>query len=341
MIPFSILDLSPIREGATAGEALRGTRELAQHAEGWDYRRFWMAEHHGMPGIASAATAVLIGYVAANTEKIRVGAGGVMLPNHSPLVVAEQFGTLAALYPDRIDLGLGRAPGTDPATARALRHDLRAALRFEEEVAELRSYFRPIQPGQAVRAIPGAGLRVPIWILGSSTDSARVAADLGLPYAFASHFAPGMLLDALAVYRGSFRPSEDLDRPYVMIGLNAVVADTDADADLLFTSHRMMFRNVRRGRPGQLAAPVPDLDQQTTPQEAAGIDQMLSFSVVGAPDTARRRVLDILDATQADELLFTSQIFDRAASLRSYELLAQVRDMLAGAETARRSRPAA
>jgi luciferase family oxidoreductase group 1 len=340
MIPFSILDLSPIREGAAVAEALHGTRDLARHAERLDYRRFWMAEHHGMPGIASAATSVLIGYVAAHTERIRVGAGGVMLPNHSPLVVAEQFGTLAALYPDRIDLGLGRAPGTDQATARALRHDLRAAHRFEEEVTELRDYFRPSRPGPGVRAIPGAGERVPIWILGSSTDSARVAASLGLPYAFASHFAPGMLMEALRLYRANFRPSEDLDRPYVMIGLNAAVADSDAAAQLLFSSHRRMFRDVRRGRPGQLAAPVPALDETMAPQEAAGIDQMLSFSVVGSPDTARRQVLEVLEATRADELLFTSQIFDVAAGVRSYELLAEVRDGLARAE-AERSQPAA
>jgi luciferase family oxidoreductase group 1 len=342
MIPFSILDLSPIREGATFGDALQATRDLARRAEATGYRRFWLAEHHGMPGIASTATSVLIGDVAAHTDHIRVGAGGVMLPNHSPLVVAEQFGTLAAIHGDRIDLGLGRAPGTDQATARALRHDLGAAIRFEEEVQELRSYFRPLSHHQTVRAIPAAGRRVPIWILGSSTDSARVAADLGLPYAFASHFAPAMLMDALALYRTNFRPSEDLDRPYAMVGANAAVADTDADALRLFNSHRLMFRDVRRGRPGQLPAPVADLDAEMSPQEAAGIDQMLQVSVVGSPETARRQVLQILDATHADELLFTSQIFDPSASLRSVELLAGVRDTLAGAEAAgERSRPTA
>jgi luciferase family oxidoreductase group 1 len=332
MIPFSILDLSPIREGAAFADALAGTRRLAAHAEQAGYRRFWLAEHHGMPGIASIATSILIGDVAAHTERIRVGSGGVMLPNHSPLVVAEQFGTLAALHGERIDLGLGRAPGTDQPTAHALRHDLRAAHRFEEEVAELRSYFRPLQPGQLVRAIPAAGRKVPIWILGSSTDSARVAADLGLPYAFASHFAPGMLMDALALYRATFRPSEDLDRPYVMVGMNAAVADTDAEARVLFNSHRRMFRDVRRGRPGQLAAPIADLDAEMSPQEAAGIDQMLSFSVVGSPETAGRQVRQVLEATHADELLFTAQIFDEEASLRSVSLLAEVRDALAAAE---------
>jgi luciferase family oxidoreductase group 1 len=334
VIPFSILDLSPIREGADAPRALAGTRELAQHAERLGYRRFWLAEHHNMPGIASAATSVLIGFVAANTERIRVGAGGVMLPNHSPLVIAEQFGTLAALYPDRIDLGLGRAPGTDPLTARALRHDLRAAYGFEAEVSELRGYFRDARPGQAVRAVPGAGLRVPIWILGSSTDSARVAAGLGLPYAFASHFAPGMLMDALALYRERFQPSEDLERPHTMIGVNAAVADTDAEAARLFSSQQIAFRNVRRGRPGQLAPPPDDPAGAMSPQEAAGVNQMLSISVVGSPATVRDGLIALREATGADEFIFTSQIFDRDALKRSYELLAEVRDLLAAGDVA-------
>jgi luciferase family oxidoreductase group 1 len=326
MIPFSILDLSPIRAGATASDALRSTRDLARHAERHGYHRFWLAEHHGMPGIASAATSVLVGHVADHTERIRVGAGGVMLPNHSPLVIAEQFGTLEALHPGRIDLGLGRAPGTDPLTARALRHDLRAALGFEAEVEELRSYFRPARAGRGVRAVPGAGLRVPIWILGSSTDSARVAADLGLPYAFASHFAPGALLDALMRYRTGFRPSEDLDRPYVMVGLNAVVADTDEEAEHLFSSHRLQFRDLRRGHPGQLRPPVDDLE--LTPQEEAGLEALLWGSVVGSPETARRRLLELHELTGADEFLFTSQVYDRAAGLRSYAQLAEVRATL-------------
>jgi luciferase family oxidoreductase group 1 len=337
VIPFSILDLSPVREGATPAEALRGTRELAERAEEWGYNRFWLAEHHNMPGIASSATAVLIGYVAANTRTIRVGAGGVMLPNHSPLVVAEQFGTLEALYEGRIDLGLGRAPGTDQMTSRALRHDIGAAMRFEEEVSELRAYFHAARPGQPVRAVPGAGQRVPIWILGSSTDSARVAGDLGLPYAFASHFAPFQLLDALARYRDRFRVSEDLDRPYVMIGLNAVVADTDAEAQKLFTSHQLMFRDVRRGRPGQLKPPVGDLPGEMSEAELAAVEQTLWGSAVGSPDTVRRRLLEVRELTGADELLFTSQIFDREAMLRSYELLAGVRESLAPVE----ARPAA
>jgi luciferase family oxidoreductase group 1 len=334
VIPFSILDLSPIREGADAGSALRGTLDLAQHAERWGYRRFWLAEHHSMAGIASSATSVIIGYVGAHTERIRVGAGGVMLPNHSPLVVAEQFGTLEALYRGRIDLGLGRAPGTDPLTARALRHDLRAAHGFRDEVEELRGYFREARPGQAVRAVPGAGLRVPIWILGSSTDSARVAAALGLPYAFASHFAPGQLMDALAIYRDGFRPSEDLDRPYAMIGVNAAVADTDDEARRLFSSHQILFRNVRRGRPTQLAAPVDDPGAEMSPQEAAIVDQVLSVSVVGSPETVRGALLNVLEVTGADELIFTAQIFDPAAALRSYELLAGVRDSLAAGDVA-------
>jgi luciferase family oxidoreductase group 1 len=329
MIPFSLLDLSPIREGATFADALQDTRDLARHAEAHGYKRFWLAEHHGMPGIASTATSVLIGDVATHTDRIRVGAGGVMLPNHSPLVVAEQFGTLAAIHGDRIDLGLGRAPGTDQATARALRHDVRAAHRFEDEVLEVLSYFRPLEAQHTVRAIPAAGRSVPVWILGSSTDSARVAARLGLPYAFASHFAPGLLLDALALYRADFRPSAELDHPYVMVGANAVVADTDARAMHLFNSHRQMFRDVRRGQPGQLRAPVADLDAQLSSHEAIGIDQMLSVSIVGSPETARANVLQILDATAADELLFTSQIFDATASLRSVERLAEVRDALA------------
>jgi luciferase family oxidoreductase group 1 len=340
VIPFSILDLSPVREGSTPSDALRHTGDLARHVERCGYRRFWLAEHHNMPGIASSATSVLIGYVASQTERIRVGAGGVMLPNHSPLVVAEQFGTLETLYPGRIDLGLGRAPGTDQLTARALRHDLRAAHRFEEEVLELRSYLREATPGQPVRAVPGGGTRVPIWILGSSVDSAHVAAGLGLPYAFASHFAPFQLMNALAIYRDRFQPSEDLDRPYVMIGLNAAVADTDADAARLFTSQQIQFRDVRRGRPGQLRPPVDDLDGQMAPQEAAGVDQMLWGSVVGSPETAAERLREFHAATAADEFLFTSQIFDPEAQRRSYEVLAQVRDSLAPAAGGR-SRPAA
>jgi luciferase family oxidoreductase group 1 len=329
VIPFSILDLAPIREGDSVGDALRGTLALAQHAEQWGYNRFWLAEHHNMPGIASSSTAVLIGHVAAHTERIRVGAGGVMLPNHSPLVVAEAFGTLAALYGDRIDLGLGRAPGTDQRTARALRHDVRSAHRFEEEIAELRAYFRAATPGQAVRAVPGAGLRVPLWVLGSTPNSAVIAAEMGLPYAFASHFAPGQLLDALAVYRSRFRPSEDLDRPYAMVGVNAVIADTDAEAQHLFTSMQMQFRDVRRGTPGQMRPPVEDPGQQMSPQEAAGVDEMLAVAVVGSPGTAHDHIRRIREITGADELLFTGQVFDRGAALRSYELLAQVGEALA------------
>ncbi|MCW2998483.1 MAG: hypothetical protein JWN65_2032 [Solirubrobacterales bacterium] len=330
VIPFSILDLAPIRRGDSVGDALRGTLDLAQHAERWGYNRFWLAEHHNMPGIASSSTAVLIGHVAAHTERIRVGAGGVMLPNHSPLVVAEAFGTLAALYGERIDLGLGRAPGTDQRTARALRHDVQSAHRFEEEIAELRAYFQDTMPGQAVQAVPGAGLRVPIWILGSTPNSAVIAAEMGLPYAFASHFAPAHVLDALAVYRSRFRPSEDLDRPYVMVGVNAVIADTDDEARHLFTSMQMQFRDVRRGTPGQMQPPV-DGDLRMSPHEAAGVDEMLAVSVVGSPETAHDRIRRIREITEADELLFTGQVYDRGAALRSYELLAQVGEALAPA----------
>ena len=331
MIPLSILDLSPVRAGATTADALANTRALAQHAERHGYRRFWLAEHHGMPGIASSATSVLIGHVADHTESIRVGAGGVMLPNHSPLVIAEQFGTLATLHPGRIDLGLGRAPGTDPATARALRHDLRAAFAFADEVAELRSYFHPA-PGQQVRARPWEGVDVPVWILGSSTDSARLAAAQGLPYSFASHFAPGQLMPALALYRENFTPSEVLERPYVMVGMNAVVAETDEEAAHLFTSQQVAFRNVRRGRPGQLAPPVERIE--LGPGEAHMLGEVLAVSAVGSPETVRRGLEQVRDATGADEFIVASQIYDFEAMKRSYELLAQVRDSMTPGDVA-------
>jgi luciferase family oxidoreductase group 1 len=334
VIPFSILDLSPVRAGATVGDALRTTVALAQHAERLGYQRFWMAEHHGMPAIASSATSVLVGQVAAHTRTIRVGSGGVMLPNHAPLVVAEHYGTLEALFPGRIDLGLGRAPGTDGATAQALGHDLRVAMNFEQVVTELRGYLADPQPGSRVRAIPGEGSHVPVWILGSSTDSARVAAALGLPYAFASHFAPAQLLDALALYRETFRPSEALAAPYAMVGLNAVLADDDAEAARLFTSVQQQFRDVRRGRLGPLQPPVEDPAEAFDRRELAELGALLAGSVVGSPETARGRIVELQRVTGADEFLFTAQIFAPEAALHSYRLLAEVRDALGAGEGA-------
>jgi luciferase family oxidoreductase group 1 len=333
MIPFSILDLSPIPQGVSAAIALRNSLDLAQHAESWGYHRFWLAEHHNMPGIASAATSIAIGYVAGGTKKIRVGSGGIMLPNHSPLVIAEQFGTLASLYPDRIDLGLGRAPGTDVLTAHALRRDMAASGdRFPQDVEELQSYFEPVKPNQKIRAIPGAGLRVPLWLLGSSLFSAQLAAELGLPFAFASHFAPADMLQALHLYRTYFKPSRQLDRPYTMVGLNAVVAETDAEASHLFTSIQQAFTNLRRGTPGQIPPPIDDIDSFWSLAEKASASQTLLCSVIGSPETAERRLLNFLDLTQPDEIIATAHIFDHKARLRSFELLAQIRARFASAE---------
>jgi len=325
VIPFSILDLSPVVEGGTAAESLRNTLDLARHAERWGYRRFWLAEHHGMAGVASAATAVVIGHVAGGTSTIRVGAGGIMLPNHSPLVIAEQFGTLESLYPGRIDLGLGRAPGSDQAVARALRREPAAADTFPNDVVELMSYFRPAEPGQMVRAVPGAGLHVPIWILGSSLFGAQLAAALGLPFAFASHFAPRLLTQAIEVYRTRFQPSEHLERPYVMLGVNVFAAETDAEARRLFTSLQQAFVNLRSGRPGPLPPPLDDYEERLTPVERQMIVEMLACSFVGAPDNLRRGLEAFAAQTGADELMIASQIHDHAARLRSYELAAGVR----------------
>jgi luciferase family oxidoreductase group 1 len=322
---FSVLDLAPVKEGGSIGETFRETLDLARHAEKWGYRRYWLAEHHNMPGIASAATAVLIGYVAGGTESIRVGSGGVMLPNHAPLVVAEQFGTLEALYPGRIDLGLGRAPGTDQRTARALRRHLdTAADDFPRDVAELQSYFAPVRPGQAVRAVPGAGLNVPIWLLGSSLFSAELAAMLGLPFAFASHFAPDYLMQALEIYRSRFRPSETMREPHAMVGVNVFAADTDDEARRLFTSLKRQFVNLRRGVPGLLQPPDDALEESLSEMERASIDHMLACAVVGAPDTVRRGLESFVRTTQADEIMVTAQIFDHAARLRSFEIVAEV-----------------
>ncbi len=323
MVPLSVLDLSPVPEGSDAGQALRNSLDLARHAEALGYKRYWMAEHHNMPGIASAATAVALAHVAAGTRTIRVGAGGVMLPNHSPLVIAEQFGTLAALHPGRVDLGLGRAPGSDMLTSRAMRRNLMAdADDFPRDVVELLGYFKPAAPGQAVQAVPGAGLDVPVWILGSSTFGAQLAALLGLPYAFASHFAPAQMTEAVATYRGMFRPSERLSAPYVMLGVNVFAADTDAEARRLFTSLQQAFLNLRTGRPGKLPPPVDDMDARLDPRSRAMLDNALSCSVVGAPETVRRGLAEFVSRTGPYELMVTAQIFDHGARRRSFEILA-------------------
>ena len=320
MIPLSLLDLAPIVEGSNAATALRNSLDLAQHAESWGYRRFWLAEHHGMPGVASAATAVVIGHIAGGTSTIRVGAGGIMLPNHSPLVVAEQFGTLASLFPGRIDLGLGRAPGSDQIVARALRRPPDAADTFPQDVVELMAYFEPTTAGQRVQAVPGAGLDVPIWILGSSLYGAQLAAELGLPYAFASHFAPAMLLDAAETYRDRFRPSPQLERPHFMVGVNVIAADTAAEARRLFTSLQQAFVNIRRGKPAPLPPPVDVGALTLTAMDELGLAQMLSYSIVGSADAVRQGLEKVVAQTAADEIIVASQIFDHAARLRSYEI---------------------
>lgn len=334
MIPFSVLDLAPILRGSDAAQSFRHTRDLARHCEALGYRRFWLAEHHNIPGVASAATAVVIGYVAEATTSIRVGAGGVMLPNHAPLVIAEQFGTLESMYPGRIDLGLGRAPGTDRQTAMALRRDLRArAEEFPQAVAELQAYLDDPQPGQTVIAVPGAGSKVPLWLLGSSLFSAQLAAAMGLPFAFASHFAPALLHEALRVYRKRFRPSEVLDRPYAMAAINVIGADSDDEARYLFTTLQQQFLNLRRGQPGPLNPPVDDLARIATEQEALGLEQALgAASIVGAPATLREGLRRFIEETQVDELMVTAQIYDHAARLHSFHLTAEARDSLSNAE---------
>ncbi len=324
MIPFSILDLAPINEGSDAAQSFRNTLDLARHGERWGYRRFWLAEHHGMPGIASAATAVLIAHVAAGTNSIRVGAGGIMLPNHAPLVIAEQFGTLESLYPGRIDLGLGRAPGSDQLTARALRRNLASdANQFPQDVIELMDYFAATQR-HAVRAVPGAGLNVPLWILGSSLYGAQLAAALGLPYAFASHFAPEQMMQAIALYRSTFRPSAQLDQPYVMLGYNVFAADSDEQAQLLATSMQQAFVNLRSGHPKRLQPPLPGYLDSIPAQFRDMLDDVLSCSAIGSPDTVRRALQAFIKQTGADELMITSQIYDHAARLRSYEITAKL-----------------
>ena len=328
MIPFSILDLAPVTEGSDAAQAFRNTLDLARLGEALGYRRYWLAEHHNMPGIASAATAVLIGHVAGGTRSIRVGAGGIMLPNHAPLQVAEQFGTLAALYPGRIDLGLGRAPGTDQATAKALCRYFDSADAFPRDVQELLHYFAPVQPGQLVRAVPGAGLEVPVWLLGSSLFSAQLSAQLGLPFAFASHFAPDAMDEALAIYRRDFRPSERLQQPYAMLGINVVAADDAAQARRLFTTQQQSFVNLRRGRPGLIPPPIDDIEVFWTPTERLGVEQALACAVVGDADTVRDGIEAFITRHRPDELLITANIFEHAARRRSFEIAANVRERL-------------
>ena len=325
MATLSVLDLSPIPVGSDAAQSLRNSLDLAQHAEQWGFNRFWLAEHHSMPGIASAATSVVMAHVAAGTKTIRIGAGGIMLPNHSPLVIAEQFGTLESLHPGRIDLGLGRAPGSDQLTARALRRNLATDPdAFPQDVLELMEYFQPTEP-QPVRAIPGLGSKIPIWILGSSLFGAQVAAALGLPFAFASHFAPAQMMDAIALYRANFRPSPELAKPYVMLGFNVFAAETDEEAQVLATSMQQAFVNLRSGRPSRLQPPIPGYRERLGAQEQALLNSVLSSSAVGSPATVRVAIAAFIERTGADELIITSQIFDHAKRLRSFEIAASIR----------------
>src|SRR5476651_1161849 len=326
-VPLSVLDLAPVPQGSSPKQSFQSSLDLAQHAEKWGYQRYWMAEHHNMTGIASAATSVLLGFIAGGTKTIRVGSGGVMLPNHSPLVIAEQFGTLATLYPDRVDLGLGRAPGTDQRTMIALRRHLSGEVdNFPQDVQELQHYFADVQPGQPVQAVPGQGLHVPLWLLGSSLYSAQLAAALGLPFAFASHFAPDMLHQALAIYRSQFKPSEQLQQPYAMVCINAIAADTDAAAARLFTSLQQSFVRLRRGTPGPLPPPVDTMDGLWSPAEEKMVGNAFREAVVGSPATVKRGIEKFLQRTKVDELMVTAAVYDHAARLHSYELVAQVRD---------------
>jgi luciferase family oxidoreductase group 1 len=327
LIPFSVLDLAPIVERGDASQSFRNSLDLAQHAERWGFNRYWLAEHHNMPGIASAATSILIAHVAGGTSTIRVGSGGIMLPNHAPLLIAEQFGTLEALFPGRIDLGLGRAPGGDHAVAHALRRTLVGGPdRFPQDVVELQHYFEPVQPGQRVQAVPGAGLKVPLWMLGSSLFGAQLAAALGLPYAFASHFAPGAMMQAIDIYRRGFQPSHQLDQPYVMLGFNVIAADSDEEARYLSTSRQQAFLNLRRGRPTRLPPPTEQVAMSW--QEEAMIAEALSCSAVGSPETVRQGLAAFIEQTRPDELIIAAQIYDHTAQLRSYEIAAEVRERL-------------
>ncbi len=336
MLPVSVLDVAPIVEGGTAGDALRRSVDLVRHAERLGYTRYWVAEHHNLSGIASAATSVVIAHLAQATTSIRVGAGGIMLPNHPPLVIAEQFGTLEALHPGRIDLGLGRAPGTDQVTLRALRQDP-SADSFPQDVLELQALLGDPQPGQAVFAIPGVGSHVPLWILGSSLYGAQLAAVLGLPYGFASHFAPDLLLPALDMYRARFQPSAQLEAPYAMVAVNVVAAEDDGTARRLFTSAQQAFTNVVRGRRGQLPPPVDDIDAHWSPDEKARVSNVLGRSYVGSPETVRDGLESVLAETSADELIVASAIHDPPARVRSYEILADVRRSLGRPSPERRA----
>ena len=323
MVQLSILDLVRVRQEGTPRSALDDARDLARHAETLGYRRFWVAEHHNMPGVASAATSVVIGHIAAGTSSIRVGAGGIMLPNHAPIVIAEQFGTLAQLFPGRIDLGLGRAPGTDQNTMRALRRSLTNSDAFPQDVLELQAYFATPQAGQSVQAVPAGGTEVPLWILGSSTYGAQLAAALGLPYGFASHFAPELLGEALAIYRARFQPSQQLERPYAMVGVNIVAADTDAEARRLATTQQMSFANIFRGARGLSQPPIDDIDLYWSPMEKAQAARMLARSIVGSPATVRAGITALVAETQADELMIVSDIYDQGARKRSLEIVAE------------------
>jgi len=324
MVPVSILDLVPVILGETPREALRKSLDLIQHAEQFGYKRYWVAEHHNMTAIASAATSVVIGFLAGGTSTIRVGSGGIMLPNHPPLVIAEQFGTLESLYPGRIDLGLGRAPGTDARTLRALRRDPARESSFPQEVLELQQFLAPAKSGQAVRAVPGDGTEVPIWILGSSTFGAELAAELGLPYAFASHFAPDALLVALDIYRRRFKPSKQLAQPYAMVGVNVVAADTDEEARRLFTAIQQSFTNLVRGAGGKLQAPIDNIDDYWTPAEKHHASHMLKYSIVGSAETVRRGLEDLVALTNADELMIVTSLYDHEARIRSYRIVSEL-----------------
>src|SRR5579859_7848097 len=325
MTQLSVLDLSPIVQGGDASQSFRCSLDLARHAERLGYRRYWMAEHHNMPGIASAATAVALAHIGGGTSTIRIGSGGIMLPNHAPLMVAEQFGTLAALFPGRVDLGLGRAPGTDQLTAQALRRHLAGGSdSFPQDVIELLHYFMPPAPGQAVRAVPGAGAEVEVWILGSSTFGAQLAAMLGLPYAFASHFAPDSLPDAIDIYRDRFKPSQYLEKPHVMAGFNIFAAPTDEEANYLFTSQQQGFANLRRGQPGPLPPPVEDIATVLSPMEIAMVDRTLTYRAVGSAETVRRRFAEFIAETGVDEVMITGNIFDHQKRLRSFEIAADI-----------------
>ena len=322
---YSLLDLAPVNEGSEPADAFRNAADLARHAEDWGFNRYWLAEHHNMPGIASAATSVVVGHVAGSTKTIRVGAGGIMLPNHSPLIIAEQFGTLESLYPGRIDLGLGRAPGSDMVTARALRRNLESNPdNFFQDLGELQAFFSPPEESQRVQAVPGSGLEIPIWILGSSMFGSQVAAALGLPFAFASHFAPDSMLGAIKTYRSHFKPSRNLAEPHVMVGVNFFAAETDLEAQRLFTSLQKQFTNLFRGSPGKLQPPVDSMEAYWNPSERVGVERALLHSVVGSPSTVSEKLEEFIELTGADELMLTGQIYEHNARLASFEIASQV-----------------